>query len=72
MANIKRNVYKPKPMTVGKKNLIQGLLQEYEIESAPPSLIQNSVLTFWIFAIITTPIRSYVAWEKITCLPKEN
>ena len=34
MANKKRNVYKPKPMTEGKKNLIQGLLQEYEIESA--------------------------------------
>lgn len=34
MATKKRNVYKPKPMTEGKKNLIQGLLQEYEIESA--------------------------------------
>ena len=34
MANKKRNVYKPKPMTEGKRNLIQGLLQEYEIESA--------------------------------------
>lgn len=34
MANKKRNVYKPKPMTEGKKKLIQGLLQEYEIESA--------------------------------------
>lgn len=33
MANKKRNVYKPKPMTEGKKNLIQGLLQEYDIES---------------------------------------
>ena len=33
MANKKRNVYKPKPMTGGKKNLIQGLLQEYDIES---------------------------------------
>ena len=34
MANKKRNVYKPKPMTEGKKNIIQGLLQEYDIESA--------------------------------------
>lgn len=34
MANKKRNVYKPKPMTEGKKNLIRGLLQEYDIESA--------------------------------------
>ncbi len=34
MANKKKNVYNPKPMTEGKKNLIQGLFQEYEIESA--------------------------------------
>ncbi len=34
MATKKRNVYKPKPMTEGKRNLIQGLLQEYDIESA--------------------------------------
>ena len=31
MANRKREVYKPKPMTEGKRNLIQGLLQEYDI-----------------------------------------
>lgn len=34
MANKKRNVYKPKPMTEGKRNLIQGLIKEYEIETA--------------------------------------
>ena len=34
MANRKKNVYKPKPMTEGKRNLIQGLLQEYDIQSA--------------------------------------
>lgn len=34
MANRKKEVYKPKPMTEGKRNLIQGLLQEYDIESA--------------------------------------
>ena len=31
MANKKREVYNPKPMTEGKRNLIQGLLQEYNI-----------------------------------------
>lgn len=31
MANKKRNMYKPKPMTEEKRNLIQGLLQETEI-----------------------------------------
>lgn len=30
MANRKKEVYKPKPMTEGKRNLIQGLLQEYD------------------------------------------
>lgn len=34
MANKKKEVYKPKPMTEGKRNLIQGLLQEYDIQSA--------------------------------------
>lgn len=30
----KKDVYKVKPMTEGKRNIIQGLLQEYDIESA--------------------------------------
>ena len=34
MANRKKEVYKPKPMTEGKRNIIQGLLQEYDIETA--------------------------------------
>ena len=34
MANRKKEVYKPKPMTEGKRNLIQGLLREYDIETA--------------------------------------
>lgn len=34
MANRKKEVYKPKPMKEGKRNLIQGLLQEYDIQSA--------------------------------------
>lgn len=34
MANRKKEVYKPKPMTEGKRNIIQGLLKEYDIETA--------------------------------------
>ena len=34
MANRKKEVYKPKPMNEGKRNIIQGLLQEYNIETA--------------------------------------
>ena len=30
----KEKVYKPGPMTEEKRNIIQGLLQEYDIESA--------------------------------------
>lgn len=34
MARKEKAVYKPGPMTEGKRNIIQGLLREYEIESA--------------------------------------
>ena len=34
MANRKKEVYKPKPMTEGKRNVIQGLLREYDIQTA--------------------------------------
>ena len=34
MANKKKEVFRPGPMTEGKRNIIQGLLQEYNIETA--------------------------------------
>ncbi|WP_081667596.1 hypothetical protein [Butyrivibrio sp. MB2005] len=34
MANKRRDVYKAKPMTEGKKAVIQGLLNEYDIQTA--------------------------------------
>ena len=34
MANKKKEYYRPSPMTDGKRKIIQGLLQEYDIESA--------------------------------------
>lgn len=34
MANKKKEVYRPGSMTEGKSNIIQGLLQEYNIETA--------------------------------------
>lgn len=34
MASRKKEVYKVKPMTEGKRNIIQGLLQEYDIQTA--------------------------------------
>lgn len=34
MANKRRDVYKAKPMSEGKKAIIQGLLNEYDIQTA--------------------------------------
>jgi len=34
MANKTKEVYRPGPMTEGKRNIIQGLLQEHDIQSA--------------------------------------
>lgn len=34
MANKKKDVYKVGPMTEGKREIIRGLLQEYNIETA--------------------------------------
>ena len=42
----KKEVYKVKPMTEGKRNIIAGLLQEYDIQSAEDiqeALIQTHV-----------------------------
>ena len=34
MANKKKKLFKPDPMTERKRKIIQGLLQEYDIQSA--------------------------------------
>lgn len=34
MANRKKEVYKSKPMTEGRRNVIQGLPREYDIQTA--------------------------------------
>ncbi|MGI6212093.1 MAG: hypothetical protein ACOYJJ_05900 [Anaerovoracaceae bacterium] len=46
MANKKKNVYKPKPMTEKRRELIQGLLEEYDIESADDILDDAGNLFF--------------------------
>ena len=57
MANRKKEVYKPKPMTEGKRNIIQGLLQEYDIETADD--IQDALKDLLsIPAPIEPPVRS--------------
>ncbi len=34
MAEKKKGYFKPSPMTEGKRNIIRGLLQEYDIQTA--------------------------------------
>ncbi len=65
MANKKRNVYKPKPMTEGKRNLIQGLLQEYEIESAED--IQDALkdlLSGTIQGMLESEMNEHLGYDK--------
>ena len=59
MANRKKEVYKPKPMTEGKRNLIQGLLQEYDIQSAED--IQDALKDLPVsYTHLTLPTTPYV------------
>lgn len=65
MANKKRNVYKPKPMTDGKRNLIQGLLQEYDIESAED--IQDALkdlLSGTIQGMLESEMNEHLGYDK--------
>lgn len=65
MANRKKKVYKPKPMTEGKRNIIQGLLQEYDIETAED--IQDALkdlLSGTIQEMLEAEIDDHLGYEK--------
>ena len=65
MANRKKQVYKPKPMTEGKRNLIQGLLQEYDIQSADD--IQEALkdlLSGTIQDMLETEMDSHLGYDR--------
>lgn len=65
MANRKKKVYKPKPMTEGKRNIIQGLLQEYNIETAED--IQNALkdlLSGTIQEMLEAEMNDHLGYEK--------
>ena len=65
MANRKKDVYVPKPMTEGKKNIIQALLQEYEIETAAD--IQNALkdlLAGTIQGMLEAEMNEHLGHEK--------
>ncbi len=65
MANKKKEVFRPKPMTEGKKAVIQGLLDEYDIQSAEDiqdalkDLLSGTIQTMLEW---TMPIRN---WGKV-------
>ena len=65
MANRKKEVYKPKPMTEGKRNIIQGLLQEYDIETADD--IQDALkdlLSGTIQEMLEVEMDDHLGYEK--------
>lgn len=65
MANKKKNVYRPKPMTEGKRALVQGLIQEYDIESAED--IQNALkdlLSGTIQDMLEAEMNEHLGYDK--------
>lgn len=65
MANKKRDIYKPKPMTEGKKVVIQGLLDEYDIQTADD--IQEALkdlLSGTIQSMFETEMNEHLGYEK--------
>ena len=65
MANKKKEYYKPGPMTEGKRNIIRGLLQEYNIESAAD--IQEALkdlLSGTIKEMMEAEMNEHLGYEK--------
>ena len=73
MANRKKEVYKPKPMTEGKRNIIQGLLQEYDIETADD--IQDALkdlLSGTLKEMMKTEMDDHLGYEKYERSDEKN
>ena len=73
MANRKKEVYKPKPMTEGKLNIIQGLLQEYDIETADD--IQDALkdlLSGTLKEMMETEMDDHLGYEKYERSDEKN
>ena len=65
MANKKRNVYQPKPMTKGKRNIIHKLIQEYNIQNAED--IQDALkdlLSGTIQDMMESEMNEHLGYEK--------
>lgn len=73
MANRKKEVYKPKPMTEGKQALIQGLLNEYDIETADD--IQDALkdlLAGTIQGMLESEMGHHLGYGKYERSPEPN
>ena len=73
MANRKKEVYKPKPMTEGKQNIIQGLFQEYDIETADD--IQDALkdlLSGTLKEMMETEMDDHLGYEKYERSDEKN
>ena len=73
MANRKNEVYKPKPMTEGKRNIIQGLLQEYDIETAAD--IQDALkdlLSGTLKELMETEMDDHLGYDRYERSDKKN
>lgn len=73
MANRKKEVYKPKPMTEGKRNIIQGLLQEYDIETAAD--IQDALkdlLSGALKELMETEMDDHLGYDRYERSDKKN
>ena len=73
MTNRKKEVYKPKPMTEGKRNIIQGLLQEYDIETAAD--IQDALkdlLSGTLKELMETEMDDHLGYDRYERSDKKN
>lgn len=69
----KKEVYKVKPMTEGKRNIIAGLLQEYDIQSAED--IQEALkdlLGGTIQEMLESEMNEHLGYEKYEHSPESN
>ena len=72
MANRKKEVYKPKPMTEGKRNLIHGLLREYDIETAED--IQDALkdlLCGTVKEMLEAEMDNHLGYESMSVLTRQ-
>ncbi len=68
-----QEVYKPKPMTEGKRNIIQGLLQEYDIETAAD--IQDALkdlLSGTLKELMETEMDDHLGYDRYERSDKKN